>query len=509
MHVVTGKEMGEIDRVMMESIGLSGPMLMENAGQAVARKLLERLQPDDRIAVLIGSGNNGGDGFVVARVLLDKGYDAEAWLIPPRTKIKGDAKVHFELFERAGFQVWEYSQNKNGLDDRIDRYTVIVDAMLGTGVRGVARQPYKEWIERVNASGACVISVDLPSGVHADGGELEGPVIRADRTFTLQCPKLSALTYPSAEYYGEWELVDIGILQTVIEKTAPLRKLWQLKDVNRSFPRRSASSHKGSHGKGLLVAGSREMTGAAVLSAKAALRGGAGLLATAVPDIAHPIIASQVTEATYKICPSENGFFSGETPFDLQYDAIAVGPGMGREKGPLKVLETLLKEFEGPLVIDADGLFHLKELTSVLKQRNHETILTPHPGEMARLLDVSAQEVQASRFEAAKNFAVEYGVYLVLKGPYTIVTTPEGKQFVNSTGNPALAKGGTGDVLTGLILAFIMQHSCLQAAISNAVYLHGMAADRLVRNSHSSIDVTATDVIEEFPAMMHELFTGK
>ncbi|HET7522494.1 MAG TPA: NAD(P)H-hydrate dehydratase [Bacillales bacterium] len=507
MHIVTGREMNEIDRHAMADVGLAGPMLMENAGRAVANKLIEWLQPKQRIAVMVGTGNNGGDGLVIARVLLDRGYDVDVWLVPPRKKVKGDAKKHLEIFEAAGYQVNTYPQNEGAFSGQLGNYAVVVDALLGTGVRGEPRSPYKEVITQINASQAFVVSVDLPSGVPADGAEVGGTAVKADRTVTLQCPKTGAVTYPAASYYGVWETVDIGIPPKVIDQTAPSRRFWQAEDVEATFPKRRASSHKGSHGKGLLVAGSQAMTGAAVMSAKAALRGGAGLLTAAIPDAIHSVVAAQVTEATYVLCPSENGAFSGEFSVDPRFDGVAVGPGIGREAGAARLVETLLRQCLTPLVIDADALFHLKSLKPLLKERRAPTVLTPHPGEMARLIGGSAGDIQGDRFGTSREFAVAYGVCLVLKGPYTIVTMPDGKQYVNPTGNASLAKGGTGDVLTGLILAFIMQHFDVQSAVSNAVYVHGKAADFLVKEDHSLVDVLAADVIEAIPRTMRGILS--
>lgn len=504
MHIVTGDEMNEIDRCTMNEIGLNGEMLMENAGRAVAGKLCKQLKKEDRVAVMIGTGNNGGDGFVIARVLLDADYHVDVWLIPPRQKIKGDARKHLEIFEAAGFEVQAYSENEAVFASRRDRYTFVIDALLGTGVHGAPRSPYKEVIEQINAWPAKVVSVDVPSGVAADGGELAGEPVRADRTITLQAPKLSAVTYPSADYYGEWETVDIGIPRGVFERIAASRAMWGAGDVRRTLPRRSGSSHKGSHGKGLLVAGSSAMTGAPVMAASAALRAGAGLLTTAVPDAIHPVVASQVTEATYAPCPSENGAFSGEGTPEVDFDGVAVGPGMGRGEGTRRIVERLLRETSSPLVVDADGLYFLDGLQPLLQERQEATVLTPHAGEMARLLGTSVKEAQNRRFEASRDYAMANGVYLVLKGPYTIVTTPDGQQYVNPTGNASLAKGGTGDVLTGLILAFMMQHSDLQSAVSNAVYLHGQAADFLVEREHSLLDVVATDVIAALPRTLRD-----
>lgn len=504
MHIVTGEEMYAIDRCTIEEVGLDGHLLMENAGQAVTRELCQRLQDSDRIAVLIGKGNNGGDGFVIARMLLEKGYDVEAWLIPPCEKVKDDARRHMEIFERAGHEVLMYRGNEALLSQRLCHYAVIIDALLGIGVKGTPRTPYGEVISEVNRSPAFVAAVDIPSGVPADGGEIDIGV-QADETLTLQCPKIGLFTPGHAQYYGKWKTVDIGIPEKAVNSSAGSRILWKKEEVSASFPERSASSHKGSHGKGLLVAGCRCMTGAPVLAARAALRGGTGLLTVALPDVIHPIVAGSVIEATYLLCPSNDGFFSGELPLHAEFDGVAAGPGIGREKGGFEIVKQLLTQTDCPLVLDADALYHLQSLKSLLKQRKAATVITPHPGEMARLLDCSVEEVQQNRFQCSRDFAVMHGVYLVLKGPYTIVATPGGEQYINQTGNAALAKGGTGDVLTGLILAFIMQHDSFQAAISNAVYVHGKTADVLVRENHSPVDVLATDVIQAFPKVLRSL----
>jgi hydroxyethylthiazole kinase-like uncharacterized protein yjeF len=507
VHIVTGEEMYAIDRYTIEEVGLAGQMLMENAGQAVARMLFRRLKQSDSIAVMIGTGNNGGDGFVIARVLLEKGYGVQVWLVPPRKKLKGDAKKHMEIFERTGHEFQCYRGNEAVFSDRVQCCTVIIDALLGTGVKGAPRSPYREMIADMNASRAFVVSVDIPSGVPADGGKPE-IAVEADETLTLQSPKLGLFTPNQANYYGKWDVLDIGIPNKAVTAIAGTRKLWQREDVSGSLPERSASSHKGTHGKGLLAAGSRSMTGAPVLAAQSALRGGSGLLTVALPDVIHPVVAGHVVEATYALCPaSTDGLFSGELPIELSYDGIAAGPGMGREKGGYMLVAKLLKEAACPLLLDADALFHVQSCKSLLKERKRSTILTPHPGEMARLADCSVQDVQQNRFQIARDFATTYGVYLVLKGPSTIVTTPDGMQYVNPTGNASLAKGGTGDVLTGLILAFMMQHNSLQAAISNAVYIHGEVADILTAEDHSSLDVLATDVIEAFPRVFRSLYS--
>jgi ADP-dependent NAD(P)H-hydrate dehydratase / NAD(P)H-hydrate epimerase len=505
MRIVTASEMYAIDRYTIQQIGMSEESLMENAGQAAARVLLERVPPSQRVAVLAGTGNNGGDGFVVARVLKSYGYETDLWLIPPREKVKGAAKKALEIYENAGNESKHYIGNEKEFAEQLPRYDVVIDALLGIGAKGAPRSPYKDIIERMNEiDGLIVYSIDVPSGVPADGGEVE-TAVQADVTISIQYPKPSAFTFPSADYYGEMVVVDIGIPPIAAEKHAATRKLWRREDVVWSLPRRTLSSHKGTYGKGLVIGGSRNMTGAVVMCAKAALRSGAGLLTLGLPDEIHPIVATHVPEVMYFPCPSADGYFTGDMDLaGLDIDAIAVGPGIGRTEGTQRIVEKVLRQ-SVPVVLDADALFYWKDYVSLVNEREHPTILTPHSGEMARMIDATIREVEEDRFGISKEFAMTYGVYLVLKGPYTIVTTPDGKQFVNTTGNPALAKGGSGDVLTGMILAFLMQHDNIQEAVSNAVFVHGKAADDLVKTRHSQLDVLATDVIEAIPQTLHSL----
>lgn len=495
MHIVTGDEMYAIDRKTMEEVGLPGLLLMENAGQAVVRKLEERIGKDDEITVLAGAGNNGGDGIVIARLLQEKGYRVQLWLIPPDEKVKGDAEKHLLIYKKSGHLLYRFAENEARCLERIKHSTVIVDAMLGIGVKGGVREPYRRLIEKVNEVSARVISVDVPSGVPADGGIVE-EAVQADETYTLQCPKIGLFHPGCRKYYGKWDAVSIGIPNKVIKGNAEKRLLWQKENVTAALPCRPFDAHKGTFGRGLVIAGSRTMTGAAILAAEAALRGGAGLVTCAVPEDIHPIVAGRVIEATFQPLPTEGGLLTGELPFSLSaYRAVAAGPGIGRDKGSDLLIRRLLEDAEQPLILDADALFHVKDLRRQLQERKAPTILTPHPGEMARLADVDVREVQSRRFQIAQQFAECFGVFLVLKGPYTVVAAPDRFLAVNPTGNPALAKGGSGDVLTGLMLAFIMQHEHLRDAICNAVFIHGMAADLLIEQGHSQMDVVATDVI--------------
>ncbi|MGO4889640.1 NAD(P)H-hydrate dehydratase [Anaerobacillus sp. MEB173] len=509
MHVVTGEEMSRIDRFTIEEIGLKDELLMENAGQAVAREVLTSIDQNDRIAVLIGVGNNGGDGFVIARVLKNKGYHVDVWVIPEKERIRGAAKYHMNVYQRTGYELKSYLLDKQSFGDQLPNYIVIIDSLLGTGMSGPLRTPYKEIVQQVNQTNALTISVDLPSGLPADGNMMFTEAIKATKTVTLQCPKVGAFTYPSENYYGELSIVDIGIPEIAIETVSNSRKLWLTKDVKSTFPKRESNSHKGTYGRGLIIGGALTMTGAPVLSAKACHRSGAGLVTVAVPDVIHHIVASQVTEATFLPCSSEDGEFAKTVSLEgllqkQRFTSIAIGPGYGRNEEGKKLIVEAVEQYPNPLIIDADGLYHLKGSLESLKKRQAVTVLTPHSGEMANLTGRTVQEIEQHRFSVAKDFAVEHGVYLVLKGPFTILTTPKGDQFVNATGNPALAKGGSGDVLTGMILAFIMQHSHIQEAISNAIFLHGKVADTLIESQFSACGVIASDIVNAIPHVLKE-----
>ncbi|QOY37780.2 NAD(P)H-hydrate dehydratase [Anaerobacillus isosaccharinicus] len=509
--MVTGEEMRQIDRYAIEEIGLKEELLMENAGQAFVNEITSLLDKKTaKIAVLIGAGNNGGDGFVISRSLLEKGYHVDVWLIPPLEKVKGAARYHMDVYLKSGFGLISYHTIANeGFMQQLTNYSHVIDALLGTGFKGTLRSPYKEIIEQVNKSNCSVFTVDLPSGITADGTDVETLMaIKASHTISFQCPKLSSFIYPPREFYGNLSIVDIGIPKLAVIKVSSKRHLWTEEDVTRTLPVRRPSSHKGSHGKGLIIAGSKSMTGAPILTTRACHRLGAGLVTLATPCSAHPAIASQLIEATFHLCPSKNGEIDdlniSNDVLEKRYDAIAIGPGLGRNNNGF-FIEALIKGYHKPLIIDADGLYYLKYFLPGLLVRKQVTILTPHLGEFAYLTNESIKMIEKNRFQLSKEFAEKYGVYLVLKGPYTIVTTPEGHQFINTTGNSSLAKGGTGDVLTGMVLALIMQQKDVQMAISNATFLHGRAADYLTENGWNSLSVVASDLVNVLPQVLDQL----
>ncbi|MFC4559901.1 NAD(P)H-hydrate dehydratase [Virgibacillus kekensis] len=495
MYIVTADEMYDIDRFTMEQVGLDGKMLMENAGRAVAERIESLGGKSDRILIVVGSGNNGGDGFVIARTLFNKGYNVEIVQIVPDKKVSGDALFHKTLFMSLGGQL-AVTKDPEKIRKKVRKADIVVDAILGIGVNGMLRDPVAKIVSILNEEADRIISIDLPSGLPADEGMTEFLAVEASQTFVIEHPKISTFLQHTAPYYGEWETVPIGL--SANENGVRIdRMVWGESNFRRSMPVRKMDSHKGDHGKGLIVGGNTVMPGSIAMSVKAALRTGAGLVTAGTTETVIPAVAAHCPEATYlllgekEIKPDANRTVS----FD-GFDATAVGMGMGRHDNAGKLVSRLVEDTLGPLIVDADGLHHLKPIISKVKERQHPTILTPHPGEMAMLLDTTVPELLAQPFSFSKEFAAEHQVYIVLKGQFTIITAPDGRQAVNITGNPGLAKGGSGDVLSGMILAMVMQKLSMFEALSNACFVHGKSADLLVAETHSEYDLLASDVIE-------------
>ncbi|UOR10323.1 NAD(P)H-hydrate dehydratase [Halobacillus amylolyticus] len=494
MDVVTAQEMYEWDQVAMESTGLDGKLLMENAGRAVSSELEKKLDKHQRVMMLIGAGNNGGDGFVIARTLLNRGYSVEAWQVVPDSKVKGDARHHKEIFMKTGYTLYKLEENDD-LRESFESAEVIIDAMLGIGVKGHLRGPIKQVVELANEQKAFRIAVDLPTGVPADEGIVEFDAFKADYTYIIAALKVSALVEHTRLYYGEWKVCDIGL--PVRKLPSPNRKVWQREDSKRILPKRDANSHKGSHGKALIVGGAAHMPGSIAMSAKAALRSGAGLVTVATPKSAVPTIATYVQEATFLPLAEEEGVIKGPVDFDVSaYDGVAVGMGMGRGRESNNLVNHLVSSVKSPLLIDADALYQLKNILGLLRSRTYPTILTPHPGEFAHLVDQPISAIVQSPFSYSREFSKKYGVYTVLKGPATIITAPNGSQFVDLTGNAGLAKGGSGDVLSGILLAMMLQSGSTTHALNSGCMLHGLTAEMLIEDDHSMVDLLATDLIE-------------
>ncbi|GEL07605.1 NAD(P)H-hydrate dehydratase [Salisediminibacterium halotolerans] len=509
MYIVSGEEMRQVDRFAIEQIGLGGFTLMENAGSSCSRAIERQLKKNDRIAVVSGGGNNGGDGFVIARYLAEAGFDAALEVIAPREKIHGEAYEHLLVYESAGRAARFYETDSEAVEQAIAGADVIIDAMLGTGVTGELKPPYKEIAALINRSRALVFAVDLPSGVpSAEAADIQAGVC-ADRTYMLAARKMNASLPGYRSFYGTIVPVDIGIPELAYVSAKADRRIWlDEQKALRHLPHRDSDAHKGQSGRAAIIGGSMNMSGAVMMAAEACVRAGAGRTTAVIPDDTLSAAAPQLKEAMYLPLPSESGEFARsawrQMPEAVHADGVAVGPGLGRNV--TNDIFPLINQLDIPIVIDADALLDLASDLEQLKNisRTSPVILTPHPGEMAVLTGLSIEEVQAGRFSLSAKFAKTYGVYLVLKGRETIITGPDGRQWVNSTGNAGLAKGGTGDVLTGMILAFLLQYEDPAEAVFMAVYLHGLTADYLAERA-DQISINASDISHELGTVICQL----
>ncbi|HLR67315.1 NAD(P)H-hydrate dehydratase [Virgibacillus alimentarius] len=496
MYIVTAKEMYDIDHYTIEKVGIDGKLLMENAGREIARKVEAKVnEATDKMIVFAGAGNNGGDGFVIARTLLNRQYDVSIMQVVPNEKITGDAFFHKQLFVNCGGSVSLIAGEKE-IANLVRNADIIVDAMVGIGVKGILREPIATIASIINKEAKAIISVDIPSGLPADEGISDFKSVQADYTIVIGAPKISLFLQHTAPFYGKWDLISIGFPLFAFQKYAH-RYVVKTEHFQKTLPKRSPYSHKGSFGRGLVVGGSQEMPGSLVMAVKAALKSGAGLVTAGTIKSVIETIASECIEATYLPLSEMNGYLDNDSQILLdKYDAIAIGIGMGRMDETGILVRKIAKEANCPVVIDADGLYHIKDCLTMLEKRTPPTIVTPHPGEMAMLLNIPVPELLKAPFTYTLDFAKKYRVYVVLKGTYTIITAPNGKQAVSLAGNPGLAKGGSGDVLTGIILAMTMQDQSIFQGICNACFIHGTAADMLVEEMHSYYDLMASDVIE-------------
>jgi ADP-dependent NAD(P)H-hydrate dehydratase / NAD(P)H-hydrate epimerase len=517
MRILTAAQMREADRYTIEEIGIPSLVLMENAGRQVVAALEAAYEPqlEGRIAVLCGRGNNGGDGFVVARTLLQRGVDCSVFVIGALADVRGDARLNLDILGRLGVTVVEINDEQTWElhFSEISQCSLIVDAIFGTGLKAPLHGMLETVVADVNAAGIPIVAIDLPSGLSADTPHLMGDCIDASMTVTLAAPKLPLVLPPAEAHAGDVVIADIGIPGEVIDDLEGHQiELLTREDVRSLVEPRAADSHKGDFGRVLLVAGSRGKTGAAHLAGLGALRSGAGLVTIATPASCVSIVASMAPEYMTEPLDEADGkvaVAAAERVAELTADVIACGPGLGRGADVAAFVRALLDKAETPLVLDADALTVLADDPGRLHGREERSIvITPHPGEMARLVGLTAEEVQANRLDVASDFATTHHVYVVLKGHRTIVATPEGRVFINPTGNAGMATGGTGDVLTGMIAAFLAQLLDAEAACRLGVFLHGMAGD-LAAEEADEMSMTASDLLAHISDAICDLTAKK
>ncbi|MGO0123070.1 NAD(P)H-hydrate dehydratase [Desulfothermobacter acidiphilus] len=508
MRLVTAAEMREIDRRAIEEYGIPGVVLMENAGRWVAQQVASRWGGASRkkVVVLCGRGNNGGDGLVAARHLWQQGAQVKVFLASEPDKLQGEAGVNATIWTRLGQEFYPLL-TPSGLQAfklALFQAGVVIDALYGTGFRGQLPPELRTVVEVLNSSGCPVVAVDIPSGVEADTGRVEETAVKAQLTVTFGLPKLGLVLEPGASYTGELLVADISLPRPLLAAKGPGR-LYLLPSLVASWlPRRSPVAHKGDFGHVLVVAGSRGMIGAASLTAAAALRSGAGLVTLAVPRSCQEVVATKLTEAMTLGLPETKegqlsaGAWEALQPWLSRFTVCALGPGLGRHPETVGLVRRIVAELQLPLVLDADGINAFAGEAHLLARRSAPLILTPHPGEMARLLGTEAGGLAFRRVEVAEKAAKDWGAVVVLKGARTVVAAPGGDTGINSTGNPGMATGGTGDVLTGVIAALWAQGMEPFRAAAAGVFLHGLAGDLAAENK-GGVGTVAGDLVENLP----------
>ncbi|MGB7281019.1 MAG: NAD(P)H-hydrate dehydratase [Candidatus Acidiferrum sp.] len=528
MKALTAAEMREVDRLTTERYGIPSLQLMETAGAHVAEVVLRTFTPErpGRVAVLCGKGNNGGDGFVAARKLKEARWETQVILFGARNEVRGDAAANLEHWLRNSGVVTEIT-DPGALENvwsKIENSNVIVDALLGTGLHGPATGVIADAITKLNRlSGnatlprpALILGVDIPSGLPSDGEPAQGPVLNVHRTVTFTAPKMGQLVSRDAACCGQLEVEEIGSPEGLVEEIGQGDVRWAGPGEFRAMPLvRAADSNKGTFGHALLLAGSAGKSGAAILAGRAGLRAGAGLVTVATPETVQPIVAGGAPELmTEPLAATKSGTLSLRSLTDGTFgeleegkSVLGIGPGLGGHRQTQEFIRTIAAQTELPLVLDADGLNAFAgEGASLRKRKTKFLAVTPHPGEMARLLGISIKQVQADRISVARDSAQKWNAHVVLKGFHTIIASPKGELFVNTTGNAGLAKGGSGDVLTGVLAALTAQFGTTDwvRVLALGVYLHGLAAELASLRADVS-GLLAGEVAEEVPLARQKL----
>jgi NAD(P)H-hydrate epimerase len=517
VKVATAQEMKEIDRQAIEIYGIPGVVLMENAGVAVLR-YMEEVNGSlacKRVIVLAGKGNNGGDGFVVARHLTNRGAKVKVILFCPPQKIAGDAGIHFAILVQMGIDIIEVSGERDWdrLKIALSFTDCIVDALLGTGFRGRLSPILERAVSFINQAGKPVYAVDIPSGVHSNDGQVATNAVRAAYTITFGLPKPGLLLYPGADYTGQLTVDDIGLPTNLLTSSDIKQNVITKADVVTKLPQRATAAHKGDLGWALIIAGSEGLTGAAVLAGQGLLRSGAGKVTLGVAESIYSIVAMKLTEVMVHPLPDKVGgvltiaSLPAIQSLLAKVDVLALGPGLGRDEKTLALVAELIKSAQVPLVIDADALYAIPSYDGLLSASEALCIVTPHPGEMSALTGLTVEEIQSNRLAVARQYAVNWKSIVILKGAATIVAFPDGEVYINTTGNAGMATGGTGDVLTGMIAAFIAQGCSSHDAAVLGVYLHGLAGDLVAANT--PLGMTAGDLAQAIPAAIFAIYGSK
>lgn len=510
MKIATSQQMKNIDRRAIREFGIPGVVLMENAASAVVAEMEQFFDglTGLRVGIVCGKGNNGGDGFALARRLSIRGVAVRVALLAPFSAAAGEANVNLAILRKTDVQITQNASSRS-VSDIIAWSDIIVDAMLGVGLSSSLKGLFAQAVDMINTAGKPVVAIDIPTGINADTGSIMGAAIMADLTVTMALLKRGLVLLPGAQYAGAVRVADIGIPSVVVDKEKINAALLDRGYAWGLIGPRGPDSHKGDFGHLMIIAGSPGKAGAAIMAARSAQRAGAGLVSVAAPNNLVPVIQSQIVEA---MCVPSVESIEGTLGLGSEEEllkaaatmsACAIGPGLSTHYETVQVVRNLVQRLTVPMVIDADGLNALVGFTDILKRTKAPVIVTPHPGEMGRLAGISSAEVQKDRITVASEFAAEYKVILALKGAGSVVACPDGRVFINSTGNPGMATGGTGDALTGMIGGLLAQGYPSTQAACLGVYLHGLAGDLAVKEK-GEMGMIAGDLIEKIPDAIRE-----
>jgi hydroxyethylthiazole kinase-like uncharacterized protein yjeF len=520
MKLVTPSQMRDIDAFAINELGIPGIVLMENAALKVFEQAADMLGGlndlcGKNVLLLAGKGNNGGDAFAVARHLHCKGAGVLVYLLSPRESVTGDARTNLDILDNLDINVVDFSDDDNNksyivLKSGMLRADLIIDGIFGTGFKGEMEGTAEKVVRILNTVETPILSIDIPSGLDGYTGKVTGSCVRADRTVTLCLPKKGLILNQGPEYSGELTVADIGIPDKAISHYKINIDLTEEKHIKTFLPKRNQDSHKGDYGRVMIISGSTGMTGSGCLASKAALRVGAGLVYIGAPKSLGYYYSSHTIEPIVLALEDQGRGYLSDECIDLmleeasKMDALAVGPGLSTKPGIFEIISALLKNCKVPLVLDADALNAIAHNTDILQEKASEIIITPHPGEMARLTKQTIAEIQENRIESARSFSQKWGVITVLKGSNTVVAMPDGYVSVNTTGNPGMSTAGSGDVLTGVIAGLLGQGLCPREAAIAGVYLHGMAGDMAAERlgQHGMI---AGDITEQLPFAINRI----
>ncbi len=496
MKIFPTTSIKQLDAYTIESEPIASIDLMERAAHALAKAIAERWDDvSTPLVVFAGPGNNGGDALAVARLLAGQGYELEVYLFNTKGQLSPDCEANKERLAGLGGIVF-HEITSQFVPPQLTEDHVVIDGLFGSGLNKPLSGGFAAVVKYINASPARVVAIDIPSGLMGEdnSGNIASCIVRADVTLTLQLPKLAFLFAENAPYVGEWEMLDIGLSEEAIDEMDTDFYLTEPDDVNWRLKTRDKFAHKGNFGRALLIAGSQGMAGASVLAAKACLRSGVGLLTVHVPFCNNFIVQTSVPEAMTEIDFSET-CFSGAVDTD-DFQAVGIGPGLGKSPETENAVLEQVESCQVPMVVDADALNLLGEHRSYLGQLPKGSILTPHPKELERLVGKCQNSYE--RLMKARELARSADVYIVLKGAYSAVISPSGRCWFNTTGNPGMATGGSGDVLTGVLLAMLAQGYDAETAARLGVYVHGLAGDIAARKQGETA-MTAGDIVASLP----------